>query len=207
MALRSVSAQQVQVEVDSALDELMREAVSGKTEAVARLLKHLAPGMIRAARVMLGVGHPDTDDVVQQSLIALVQALPKFRFECSPGHFASRIVAWTAVNARRRVQHRAENIDGSVELETLDAPALPTPDPVMAGRRRTVIRELLTELPPEQAESLALRFVLGFSLPEGAAATNAPVNTVRSRIRLAKEALRRRIDADPSLAEALEVDE
>lgn len=207
MALRDATVVALNADADSALDALMRDAVAGRTEAVARLLKALAPGMIRAARVMLGVGHPDTDDVVQQSLIALVQALPKFRFECTPGHFASRIVAWTAVNARRRVQHRSDNIDGSVELETLDTPAAPAPDPVMAGRRREVIRDLLAELPPEQAESLALRFVLGFSLPEVAAATNAPVNTVRSRIRLAKEAVRRRIDANPELAEALEVDE
>jgi RNA polymerase sigma-70 factor (ECF subfamily) len=32
---------------------------------------------------------------------------------------------------------------------------------------------------------------------------SAPVNTVRSRLRLAKEALRRRIERDPSLAEVL----
>jgi RNA polymerase sigma-70 factor (ECF subfamily) len=33
-----------------------------------------------------------------------------------------------------------------------------------------------------------------------------PLNTVRSRVRLAKEALRRRIDADPALREILRGD-
>jgi RNA polymerase sigma-70 factor (ECF subfamily) len=40
-------------------------------------------------------------------------------------------------------------------------------------------------------------------MQEVADATGAPINTVRSRVRLAKEALRRRIEEDPTLAELL----
>jgi RNA polymerase sigma-70 factor (ECF subfamily) len=40
-------------------------------------------------------------------------------------------------------------------------------------------------------------------MQEVADATGAPVNTVRSRLRLAKEALRRRIEEDPALIEVL----
>jgi RNA polymerase sigma-70 factor (ECF subfamily) len=67
------------------------------------------------------------------------------------------------------------------------------------------LRDLLTDLPEEQADALALRVMLGWSLEDVAQATGAPLNTVRSRVRLAKEALRRRVDADPSLADQLEV--
>jgi RNA polymerase sigma-70 factor (ECF subfamily) len=42
---------------------------------------------------------------------------------------------------------------------------------------------------------------LGHSIEEIAVITNAPVNTVRSRLRLAKEALRSRVEADPRWAE------
>jgi RNA polymerase sigma-70 factor (ECF subfamily) len=59
----------------------------------------------------------------------------------------------------------------------------------------------LEDLPEEQAEALTLRVVMGWSLEEVARASGAPVNTVRSRVRLAKEALRARIDAQPALAE------
>ena len=64
-----------------------------------------------------------------------------------------------------------------------------------------MVRALLDDLPEEQSEALALRFMLGWSLLEIAEASGAPVNTVRSRLRLAKEALRRRVEADPALAE------
>jgi RNA polymerase sigma-70 factor (ECF subfamily) len=65
------------------------------------------------------------------------------------------------------------------------------------------LRTLLEELPEIQAETFALRVALGYSMQEVAAATGAPVNTVRSRLRLAREALRRRIEQDPSLSEVL----
>jgi len=68
------------------------------------------------------------------------------------------------------------------------------------------VRGLIQTLPEEQAETLALRVVLGFSLEEVAEATGVPLNTVRSRVRLAKTALKKRIEADPKLLAALEVE-
>ena len=50
-----------------------------------------------------------------------------------------------------------------------------------------------------------MRVVLGWSLEEIAAHSGAPLNTVRSRLRLAKEGLRRRIENLPGMLEALEV--
>ena len=50
-----------------------------------------------------------------------------------------------------------------------------------------------------------LRLALGHSVEEIASITKAPLNTVRSRLRLAKEALRTRIGNDPRWAELSEV--
>lgn len=47
--------------------------------------------------------------------------------------------------------------------------------------------------------------MLGYSLDEIAEASGTPLNTIRSRLRLAKQALRRKIEADPSLLEELGV--
>jgi RNA polymerase sigma-70 factor (ECF subfamily) len=48
-----------------------------------------------------------------------------------------------------------------------------------------------------------LRVVLDYSLDQVAAATGAPINTVRSRVRLAREKLRQRIEDDPALLDVL----
>ncbi len=183
---------------------LARAAAGGDAQATASLLKTLAPRMVRTVHVLMGSSHADVDDVVQQSLIALIQALAAFRGECSPAHYASRIAVRTAMAARRRTRTREGRHDASVDTDALaisdDSPS----DQAFAERRKRVVRELLDELPPEQAEAMALRIALGWSLGEVAEATGAPLNTVRSRLRLAKQALRKRIESDPALAEELE---
>jgi RNA polymerase sigma-70 factor (ECF subfamily) len=161
--------------------------------------------MIRAARALLGAAHADVDDVVQQSLIGLVQALPAFRFECSVTHFASRIVTRTALAARRRGALKTARQDDSIEPDAFAVEPSQS-DAVDGERRRELVRGLLKTLSEEQAETLALRVVLGFSLEEVAQATGVPLNTVRSRVRLAKTALKHRIEADPHLRAALEVE-
>lgn len=183
---------------------LAQAAARGDTEAMAKLLKLLAPGMIRAAQALLSPSHPDVDDVAQQSMIALVQAMPSFRGECSPAHFANSIVTRYALAARRRQGKRESRTDDAIEVDGLFSTAQSAVDHVLAEKRRGAIRELLATLPENQAETLALRVVLGMSLAEVATATNVPLNTVRSRIRLAREALMSKIEANPTLLELLD---
>lgn len=185
-------------------ESLAEAAARGDTEAMSKLLKLLAPGMIRAAQALLSRNHPDVDDVAQQSMIALVQAMPTFRGECSPAHFANSIVTRFALAARRRQAKRETRTDDAVEVDALFSTAQSAVDHLLAEKRRGAIRELLTTLPETQAETLALRVVLGMSLAEVAAATAVPLNTVRSRVRLAREALMERIEANPALLELLE---
>lgn len=187
---------------DSELLTLSKEAADGDLTAIGSLLKLVAPAMIRSAHQLLGAGHADLDDVVQRSLICLVQALPSFRQECSVVHFACRIVVRTAVAYRRRALARAKVHDESVDVDTLPLYSEAS-DGIEAARRRELVRSLVRTLPEEQAEALALKVVLGFSLEEVADATQVPINTVKSRMRLAKAALKRRIEANPHLLEAL----
>lgn len=186
-------------------ETLVDRAVRGDTAATGQLLKQLAPSMIRAARSLMGSTHADVDDVVQQSLIGLVQSLPHFRGECSVAHFASRIVTRTALAARRRNNVRADRRDDAVDPDAFGVDASQSAA-VEAEQRRAMVRELIEKLPEEQAETLALRVVLGFSLEEVAEATGVPLNTVRSRVRLAKTALKKRIEADPRLTAALSLE-
>ncbi len=149
----------------------------------------------------MGPASADLDDAVQQSLVALVHALPAFRGECALAGYACRIAYRTALAVRKRV--RGTRV--GEELDALDERQLPASPAPESARRTELLRQLLESLPPEQGEALALRTMLGWSLEEIADSSGVPLNTVRSRLRLAKEALRERIESSPALAEELGV--
>jgi RNA polymerase sigma-70 factor (ECF subfamily) len=179
--------------------EVARSAAGGDRGAQRTLLEAAAPAMTAAVRAM--VPRAELDDAMQEALVALIRSLPSFRFECSVKHFACRVASRSASVHNRTRTRRARSDDlGRPASEEIAR------DPDRDARRRgELLRELLMALPEAQAEAFALRVVLGYTLEEVASATGAPSNTVRSRLRLAKEALHARISGDPSLKELFEV--
>ncbi len=182
-------------------------AAAGDLRATQTLLASVRPRVDRVVRAVLGSSHGEVDDVVQQALIGFTKALPSFRGECQPVSFACRIAVRGAVAASRRSRQARARRDDAVELDSIAASPGDAGEGIEAAtdrnRSKAVLRELLGRIPAEQAEAIALRFVLGWSLEEVAEATGAPVNTVRSRVRLGKQALRAAIDGDPGVAAAL----
>lgn len=190
-------------------DELLKlaqAAGAGNPDAAATLIVHLGSNMLNAVRKVLGAHHPDVDDVTQDAVIALLGALSTFRGECSVAHFAQRIALLTALTARRRLrlQRRWWDPDGQsieeVPQASEDGLFLPLAGTV-ARKRRELVRRLLDELPDVLAEALALHFALGYTVEEIAAATSVPANTIWSRLRLGKRALKSKLDRDGEMAE------
>lgn len=177
-------------------------ARAGDRIALGQLLEALAPRLRSAARALYGGDHSDVDDVVQEALLAVAKALPAFQGRSTVLHYAYRIAVRVCLHERRRQMRR----DHRVQLH--ETPELLVNEPastenVIDSLRRGVLRRLLDDLPDEQAETMALRVCLGMSLAEVAQATSVPSNTVRSRMRLARNALRRRIERDPEARELL----
>jgi RNA polymerase sigma factor (sigma-70 family) len=198
----------------SAPDELAalaRLAAAGDPDAASTLLTHLGGSMLTIARRVLGRRNPDVDDVAQDAVLALLGALPKFRNECGVAHFAHRIALLTALAALRRARVRQrwtddgdeapDERDADLEAEDRSSPWAST----VSARRRALVRQLLDELPEVIAEALALHFILGYTVEEIAEAAATSPNTVWSRLRLGKRALRRKLEGDARLAELLEI--
>jgi RNA polymerase sigma-70 factor (ECF subfamily) len=184
---------------------LAAEALGGNPRAQRTLMITLGPPILRVVRGVLGAGSPDVEDVVQEAMVALYGALAGFRGECKMIHFACRIAVQIAMNARRRAGYRQRHtpVVPSDELAELARDELSPAALLASARRREIMRELLGELPPPQAEALALHIMLGYSVAETAAATGAPSNTVRSRLRGALAALRERVQSDSALLEVM----
>ncbi len=178
--------------------EVVQAAARGDKAALRSVLLGVAPAVLGAIRATVGPAHPNLDDLVQESLMAVVAALPAFRGDCSLGHFARRIAVRRAIDGLRssyRVEKRRAELN-----ETEPAPQSST----LLERRQQQWRTLLAELPPAQAEALLLRAVEGCSVEEIATLMDVPLETVRSRLRLAKASLRERLVSDDALADLLE---
>jgi RNA polymerase sigma-70 factor (ECF subfamily) len=191
------------------LTELVSAAAGGDPDAAATLIVHVGASMLRVVRKVLGRDHADVDDVAQDAVLAFLDALAGFRGECSVIHFAQRIALLTAFAARRQTSRRRRwwetqgqlgSSGGAAEAHAEAAAASPLAL-TLASRRRALVLRLLDELPEVVAEALALHFVLGYTVDEIAAAAAISPNTVWSRLRLGKQALRRRLAGDAQLLE------
>jgi RNA polymerase sigma-70 factor (ECF subfamily) len=181
-------------------DDLIRAAVRGDREATRAVLRMVAPSVLATVRRIIGRNHPDVDDAVQESLLAIVRALPTFRGDAPIASFARQIATRRAIDWLRALI-RARRL--ATSLDPIDEESSPN----MLERHKQQWRELLGDLPDAQAEALALREVEGYSFDEICRMTGAPLDTVRSRIRLAKASLRQRLERDPAFADLIVEDE
>ena len=193
-------------------DELLplaRAAAVGDATAAATLVARVGGSMLTVVRRVLGDGHPDVEDVAQEATIAFLGTLPRFREECRVVHFANRIALVTALETRRRLRSRRRWFEpGGRDLENVPDDGLSSPlASTVSSRRRALVRQLLGELPAVIAEALALHFLLDHTVEEIGVMVSASPNTIWSRLRLGKQALRKKLQRDRQLADMLGVSE
>ena len=189
-----------------ALLPLARLAGQRNRNAMRQVIEAVAPAMLRAIRKVMGHRTAEVEDVLQDAVEGLLQALDSFKGECTVLHFACRVAVLSALAFRRRSSFRAHfTVDVENAGDALPNQAPSPMEDICASRRRQLLGLLLDELAPSQAEVLVLHCALGFTVAEVAASLGCPVETVRSRLRIAKQALRERIGANSEWAEILEI--
>ena len=189
------------------LAAIARAAANGDRSATHALLVALAPHLLRTVRSLLGRNNPDAEDVAQEAALVVIGALPSFRGEGSVQRFATRTAVLVAMNARRKRAASKRGGDQAASATDVDELVAQPDGPeqrLMHAQAADAVRSLLLTLPAAQAEALALHCVAGCTLAEIAAASNAPLQTVKSRLRLARRALRLTLDGRPGLLEVLE---
>lgn len=159
--------------------------------AARRLLEHVGPAVLRTVRGVVGPDDAELDDLVQDSLVALLDALPAYRGEGRLRSFATGIAAKVALTGLRR-RHRKGRVSHHDDPSEVRAP-LDLDAELATEQRMALVRACMARVPRAQAEALTLRWMLGHSLAEIAEITGAPVNTVRSRLRLGRNALVERL--------------
>jgi RNA polymerase sigma-70 factor (ECF subfamily) len=169
-----------------ALDNAARAALGGDPSALREFLRAVAPIVRRVCRGVMGRDNPELEDAIQDCLIDVARSLPQFRFEGAVAHYVTKIAMRRAIATRDRARALAK------QHATLDASNLPVAsiDRTPAAHAE-LVSSLLDDLNEAQAKALLMHIMLGHSIDEIASMTGVSANTVKTRLRLAKEQLRR----------------
>jgi RNA polymerase sigma-70 factor (ECF subfamily) len=176
--------------------------MAGAEAATHDLLLIVAPAVRRCCKAIMGAGHADLEDAIQDSMLGFVRALPNYRFECHIVHYALRIAFRTAHSRRRRTLSWRDRFRLADELEHAIDHEMGPSERAIDAQRSEALRRAISKLPQEQAEALTLRIALEYSMAEVASIAGVSLNTIKTRMRLGKEALRRYIEREPVLRAA-----
>ncbi|WP_224244176.1 sigma-70 family RNA polymerase sigma factor [Hyalangium gracile] len=168
------------------MPRLPRPPIHRSPAATQALLLDLLPRVRSLVRYLVH-GDGDVEDISQEALVALMHGLPTYRGEALLSTWADRVVVRTTFQWLRRTRGNR----GPQAHEPEELVAVPSDDaPLDEYLHRQHLVTLLDLIPSEQRHALVLHHVLEMSVPEIAAELGIPFETVRSRLRLGRAALR-----------------
>jgi RNA polymerase sigma factor (sigma-70 family) len=146
----------------------------------------------------LGVPAADTEDVVQQVFLAAYKSLDSLSYQVSERTWLFSISRSKASHHRRGLSRHARKHAAISELARI-RPEIARPQQQHDDLQQ--LEFLLRELAPGLRDAWEKHSLLGMTGPEIASVLNIPINTVNSRIRLAREKLEKLV-SDPAQLEA-----
>jgi len=171
------------VEIDTHTIELAQDGDVSAFESIYRSFFGFVSNV--AYRV---VGNPqDAEEVTQETFLNMHRNIKNFRFQSSLKTWAYRITVNTAINfsKKRSNQHRDLSFDESYSASL--APEAYSALEAQENDQR--VQQLLSSLSAEHRAVIVLRSFQGLSYQEISDTLNIPINTVRTRIKRAREAL------------------
>jgi RNA polymerase sigma-70 factor (ECF subfamily) len=169
---------------------LSRVAASGDREAFARLFAYFAP-RVKGYLMRIGASQEQADDLAQDVLMKIWRRARLFDpAKASASTWVYTIARNARIDALRRLNR--------AELDADDPMFLPDEEPradesLERKERDTKIRTAFAALPPNQHEVVALHFFEDEPHSAIAKRLNLPLGTVKSRLRLAFEKIRREL--------------
>ena len=180
--------------------ELAQGAASGDEGAQRELTERLLTRVRTTIRYLCG-DHPDTLDIVQLCLVEILRSVRTFKGESRLETWSDRIAVRTAMRLLKKGRGRPETLFDVVP-EPQGVEERISPEGALGKSRvRARMAHLLGKLNPERRTVLMLQIVYGYSAPEIAELTESGIHTVRDRIKIGKQQLRKLILTDPTLRE------
>jgi RNA polymerase sigma-70 factor, ECF subfamily len=163
-------------------------------EAFGELFAHFAP-RVKGMLIKLGTAPELADDLAQETMLIVWRKAEQF----DPSTTA--VAAWIYTIARNlRIdaarRERPSTPLAEAEYQAWEDPA-PQPDKIFEAQQDFKrVRQALAALPADQADAIRSAYYLDMSRTDIADALEAPLGTVKSRMRLALKRLRALLDGE-----------
>jgi len=165
-------------------DEIITKAQQGDLRAFEEIYKTFFGYVSNVAFRIVG-GTEDAEEITQDVFMKIYHHLKDFKFQSSLSTWVYRIMVNSALNYVKKEAQKKRNVPYIDELSSQPQ------EPSLANReyQEKLVNELLGALNPDQRAVIVLRSIEGLSYEEIAQSLQIPLNTVRSRIKRARETM------------------
>lgn len=175
--------------------ELVERVVAGRRGAVADLIERYGNLVRRIAHRM--VDDPrDREEILQDTFVQAVRALPRFRGEARLSTWIGRIGYRECLQHLRRRGAPLDREDPLAEVDGLRSPAAPPFDRLERRELEMRVHRLVERLPPAQRVAVTLFYLEEMTVADAARVMSVPENTVKSHLRRARIRLREFIEEE-----------
>ncbi|MBN2529322.1 MAG: sigma-70 family RNA polymerase sigma factor [Deltaproteobacteria bacterium] len=194
---------QPEQEQEAQLSERAREfdiacaCANGDREAQRQLINSVFDAVTATVSYALNT-HVFAQDVIQESLVEILNSMRYFRGECSLTTWSRRIsmrVAYKRLKKFRKYQKQLQSYTPDDAIEPQGELA------VGSKELRLQINSAISSLPIKQQQVIRLKYIHEHSIQEIAQIVDAPQETVRDRLKVGKKKLKRLLSKNPALSD------
>jgi RNA polymerase sigma-70 factor, ECF subfamily len=168
-------------------EDLIRE-IAKKNQGALRALAERHHKLVHRFAMRLVGDASHADDVVSETFFAAWQHAAQFQHRSSVSTWLLGIARYRAISMRKSLRQTAEPLDDEATSNVPD-PNIGPDETLERSNLAIFLRECLHALPAEQAQLIDLVYLREMSTQNAARIVGIPVNTVKSRMLLARRKL------------------
>ena len=169
-------------------DDAIARCQDGDRDAFRHLVDRYKDVMYGTAVLMTG-NRSVAEETVQEAFLSAWRGIAGFKRGRPPKPWLMRILVNRVMDGRRR---RSVPTVPLADMDPAGAPSVP--DEAGAFENRTVVRQALAHLVPEQQQVVVLRYFAELTVPEVARSIGVKEGTVKSRLHRALGRLREKLE-------------
>lgn len=166
----------------------LARAQAGDHEAFAELIEQ-HEAMVYSLGWNFFADRGRAEEIAQDVFLQLYRNLRTIESDAHLLFWLRQVTTRRCIDQMRRGRMKAVSLDDAAEVQSIDRPA----DPLLDRR----LRQLIRELPEVQRAVVTLRYQEDLDPSEICRVVGMPVNTVKSHLHRALQALRRKLEKTP----------